>query len=39
MLDAIAYTRGRFIVRLSGMEGIALPFEPEVARSIEDCRN
>jgi len=39
MLDAIAYTRGRFIVRLAGMDGIALPFEPEVARSIEDCRN
>ena len=39
MLDAIAYTRGRLVVTVSGVGSIALPFEPEVARSIEDCRN
>ena len=38
-LDAIAFTRGRFIVSVGGAGSIALPFEPEVARSIEDCRN
>ena len=38
-LDAIAFTRGRFVVRMGTMGSIALPFEPEVARSIEDCRN
>ncbi len=39
MLDSIAYTRGRFVVTLAGAGSVALPFEPEVARSIEDCRN
>ena len=39
MLDAIAFTRGRFVVDVKGVGKTALPFEPEVARSIEDCRN
>jgi hypothetical protein len=39
LLDAIAYSRGRFIV--SGGTGLAeaVPSWPEAARSIEDCRN
>ena len=39
-LDAIAFSRGRFIV--SGGGGgvrLVLPASPEAARSIEDCRN
>jgi hypothetical protein len=40
-LDSLAYTRGRFVVAVSGSGGgsLALPIGPEVARSIEDCRN
>ena len=39
LLDAIALSRGRFIV--SGGTGpmVAVPSWPEAARSIEDCRN
>ncbi len=39
LLDAIAFSRGRFLV--SGGSGgvIAVPAWPEAARSIEDCRN
>ena len=40
VLDAIAFSRGRFIV--SGGGGglrLVLPAAPEAARSIEDCRN
>ena len=40
-LESLAYTRGRFVVILSGAGGgsLALPIGPEVARAIEDCRN
>ncbi len=39
LFDAIAFSRGRFLV--SGGTGpiLALPSWPEVARAIEDCRN
>jgi hypothetical protein len=39
LLDAIALSRGRFLV--SGGSGgvVAVPAWPEAARSIEDCRN
>jgi polyisoprenoid-binding protein YceI len=39
LLDAIAFSRGRFL--LSGGSGptLAIPAWPEAARSIEDCRN
>jgi len=39
LLDAIAFSRGRFLV--SGGTGpiLAVPSWPEAARSIEDCRN
>ena len=39
LLDAIAFSRGRFLV--SGGSGpiLAVPSWPEAARSIEDCRN
>ena len=39
LLDAIAYSRGRFIVSGGTGPTIAVPSWPEAARSIEDCRN
>lgn len=38
VLDAIAFSRGRFIVSGGGVR-LVLPASPEAARSIEDCRN
>jgi hypothetical protein len=39
LLDAIAFSRGRFIVSGGVGPTIAVPSWPEAARSIEDCRN
>ena len=39
VLDAIAFSRGRFIVSGGGASRLVLPASPEAARSIEDCRN
>jgi hypothetical protein len=39
LLDAIAYSRGRFIIRDGTGPTVAVPSWPEAARSIEDCRN
>ena len=39
LLDAIAYSRGRFIVAGGIGPTVAVPSWPEAARSIEDCRN
>ena len=45
VLDAIAFSRGRFIVDGGGSGGagsgarLVLPASPEAARSIDDCRN
>ena len=38
LLDAIAFSRGRFIVSGGGAT-LAIPSWPEAARSIEDCRS
>ena len=38
VLDAIAFSRGRFIVGGESAQ-LVLPASPEAARSIEDCRN
>lgn len=38
LLDAIAFSRGRFLVS-GGGAALAIPSWPEAARSIEDCRN
>jgi hypothetical protein len=38
LLDAIAYTRGRWSVEAPGLARLILPSWPEPARSIEDCR-
>lgn len=37
-LDALAFSRGRFLVGLSGAPDIVVPSWPEVSRVIEDCR-
>ncbi|AYJ87926.1 hypothetical protein D3Y57_11260 [Sphingomonas paeninsulae] len=37
-LDALAFSRGRFLVGLSGAVDVVVPSWPEVARVIEDCR-
>jgi hypothetical protein len=39
LLDAIAFSRGRFIVSGGTAPTLAVPSWPEAARAIEDCRN
>ena len=39
LLDAIAFSRGRFLVAGGAAGVLAVPSWPEAARSIEDCRN
>lgn len=38
LLDAIAFTRGRFMVSLSEYPNLIVPAAPEISRVIEDCR-
>jgi hypothetical protein len=38
LLDAIAFSRGRFSVEIAGTPRLILPSWPEPARAIEDCR-
>ena len=38
ILDAMAFSRGRFMVEVPGMPALYLPAWPEVGRVIEDCR-
>lgn len=37
-LDAIAFSRGRFLVAVKGKSDLVIPSWPEIARVIEDCR-
>jgi hypothetical protein len=37
-LDAMAFSRGRFAVEVSGEPTLYLPSWPELTRVIEDCR-
>ena len=37
-LDAIAFSRGRFLVSLGGTSDLVIPDWPEFSRVIEDCR-
>ena len=39
LLDALAYSRGRIGVTVSGLPTLVVPAFPEVARVIEDCRS
>ncbi len=38
VLDALAYSRGRFVIEVAGLAPSYLPAWPEVARVVEDCR-
>ncbi|MDR7103589.1 hypothetical protein [Croceicoccus sp. BE223] len=38
ILDAMVFTRGRFMVQVQGTETLYLPSWPEIARVVEDCR-
>jgi hypothetical protein len=39
LLDAMAFSRGRFLVSGGSGAVLAVPSWPEAARAIEDCRN
>ncbi|MEL1250748.1 hypothetical protein [Aurantiacibacter gilvus] len=39
LLDAIAFSKGRFAVEVGGTEPIYVPAYPEITRVIEDCRS
>lgn len=38
LLDAIGYSRGRFIVETPPLATLAVPAWPEILRVVEDCR-
>lgn len=38
LLDAMAFSKGRFAIETQGQPGLYLPAWPEVTRVIEDCR-
>ncbi len=38
LLDAIAFSRGRFALETAGLATLYLPAWPEISRVIEDCR-
>lgn len=38
LLDAMAFSKGRFAIRTAGLPTLYLPAWPEVTRVIEDCR-
>jgi hypothetical protein len=39
LLDAIAFSRGRFAVTISGTPALVVPPWSEIARVVEDCRS
>ncbi|WP_019517736.1 hypothetical protein [Sphingomonas sp. Mn802worker] len=38
LLDAVAFSRGRFVIEQAGMPALVLPPYAEIGRVIEDCR-
>jgi hypothetical protein len=38
-LDAVSFSRGRFIVSVKGASDLVIPAWPEFARVVEDCRS
>ncbi|HZU65461.1 MAG TPA: hypothetical protein VFF98_17370 [Novosphingobium sp.] len=38
LLDALAFTQGRFVVEIEGMAPLVLPAATEISRVVEDCR-
>jgi hypothetical protein len=39
LLDAMAFSRGRFAVQLAGSSALVVPASAEAARVVEDCRS
>jgi len=38
LLDAIGYSRGRFVIEQAGLPTLVVPSWPEIERVVEDCR-
>lgn len=38
LLDAMAFSKGRFAVEVAGLQTLYIPSYPEITRVIEDCR-
>ncbi|MFN3516331.1 MAG: hypothetical protein ACK4YM_04125 [Novosphingobium sp.] len=38
LLDAMAFSRGRFALEAAGLETLYLPSYPEISRVVQDCR-
>lgn len=38
LLDAMAFSRGRFVVETQGLSALYVPSAAEVSRVVEDCR-
>jgi hypothetical protein len=38
LLDAIGYSRGRFVIEQAGLPTLVVPAWPEIERVVEDCR-
>ncbi len=38
LLDAMAFSRGRFVVSVAGAPALVVPAWPEVSRVVEECR-
>ena len=38
MLDAMGYSRGRFVLQQQGLPTLVIPAWPEIERVTEDCR-
>jgi len=38
LLDAMAFSRGRFFVNVAGVPPLYVPSYPEITRVVEDCR-
>ncbi len=38
VLDAMGFSRGRFVIEIAGLPTLYLPAWPEISRVIEDCR-
>lgn len=38
ILDALAFSRGRFAIEVTGQPTLYLPSWPELSRVVEDCR-
>ena len=38
LLDAMAFSRGRYVVTVAGAQALIVPAWPEAARIVEDCR-